>query len=470
VRKLLSMRSALEDPLLFGAVLPGESWGAWRVLLIAAMGEPLTDLERAIFRSLTGRDWEPGEPVEEFWAIIGRRGGKSRAVAVLGAYVASLVDVRHVLAPGERASLPIMSASLWQAGKINQYLDGIFSTVPALRKLVTGQTSDTISLSTRVDIECRPASFRTIRGGTMAAVIGDEVAFWRNEHSANPDTEILNAARPGVATTGGIVCCISSPYARTGECYEVFRRHFGPNGDPKVLVANAPSRVMNPTLKQSVVDRAHERDPQAAAAEYGGAFRNDLEVFLSRETIDAALVPGRIELPPVSGVRYTAFVDPSGGASDAMTLGIAHKEGETAVLDCVCVATPPFSPEEVTKQFAETLKRYRIYSVRGDRYAGEWPRERFRVHGITYEIADKPKSDIYRDCLPLFTGSRVELLDNKRLVSELQGLERRTSRGGRDSIDHRPGAHDDVANAACGALTACSAAAQNTITVHKFPF
>jgi hypothetical protein len=39
-----------------------------------------------------------------------------------------------------------------------------------------------------------------------------------------------------------------------------------------------------------------------------------------------------------------------------------------------------------------------------------------------------------------------------RLVSQLCGLERRTARGGRDSIDHPPGAHDDLANSAAGAV------------------
>jgi hypothetical protein len=46
----------------------------------------------------------------------------------------------------------------------------------------------------------------------------------------------------------------------------------------------------------------------------------------------------------------------------------------------------------------------------------------------------------------------VDLLDNDRLVTQLTSLERRTSRGGRDSIDHAPGAHDDLANAMAGAL------------------
>ena len=46
----------------------------------------------------------------------------------------------------------------------------------------------------------------------------------------------------------------------------------------------------------------------------------------------------------------------------------------------------------------------------------------------------------------------LELLDTPRLHAQLLGLERRTACGGRDSIDHAPGAHDDVANAVAGAL------------------
>src|SRR5262249_36529845 len=103
-------------------------------------------------------------------------------------------------------------------------------------------------------------------------------------------------------------------------------------------------------------------------------------------------------------------------------------------------------------EFAALLKSYRVHRVTGDRYAGEWPRERLRMHGIEYETSDRPKSDLYRDLLPLLNSGRCELLDNARLIAQLVGLERRTARSGRDSIDHAPGAHDDLANAAAGAL------------------
>jgi hypothetical protein len=47
---------------------------------------------------------------------------------------------------------------------------------------------------------------------------------------------------------------------------------------------------------------------------------------------------------------------------------------------------------------------------------------------------------------------RVELLDLPRLAIQLGGLERRTARGGKDSVDHAPGGHDDMINAAAGAI------------------
>ncbi|MGA8610365.1 MAG: hypothetical protein WB760_01355 [Xanthobacteraceae bacterium] len=105
------------------------------------------------------------------------------------------------------------------------------------------------------------------------------------------------------------------------------------------------------------------------------------------------------------------------------------------------------------------LKSYHITSVAGDRYAGESPREQFRFAGITYEVAGKTKSDLYRDALPILNSGKVELLDHLRLIAQLCSLERRTARGGRDSIDHAPGGHDDVANSVAGVV--CSLVAGN---------
>jgi hypothetical protein len=214
---------------------------------------------------------------------------------------------------------------------------------------------------------------------------------------------------------------------------------------------------MNPTVPQSIIDEAMEADPASAAAEYGAQFRTDVETYIAREVVDAAVVPDRFELPPLRGTNYIAFVDPSGGTSDSMTLAIAHRgEHDRVILDAVRERRPPFSPDDVVLEFVPLLKSYNIWTVRGDRYAGEWPRERFRARGIAYEIAEQSKSDLYRDLLPILNSGRAELLDVPRLVSQLCGLERRTARGGRDSIDHAPGAHDDVSNSVAGAIVSAT--------------
>jgi hypothetical protein len=450
------MRAALESPDYFAGLLGGASWRPWRVLLIAILGEELTDDERAIFKTLTDREREPLEPVEEFWAVIGRRGGKTRAMAVLGSYLAACVDHRDVLAPGERAVLPIMAASMLQANQAFGFVKGCFATAPNLKGLVESETADTLSLKTSVDIQVRPASFRTARGFTAIAAIGDEIAFWRSDDSANPDKEILKALRPSLATTGGMLACISSPHAKRGELYTTFKRHFGPNGHPSILVAKAPTRVMNASLSQKVVDRALEEDPEAASAEYGAEFRGDLEIFVSREAIEACVASSVLVRPPVAGVRYLGFVDPSGGSNDSMTMAIAHEERGTVVVDCIGERKAPFSPDSVVSEFSETFKAYNVSKIVGDRYAGEWPRERFRAHGITYEPAEMNRSELYLAFLPVLNSGRLELLDNPRMVAQFVGLERRTARSGKDSVDHAPGAHDDIANAVAGAVQMAS--------------
>jgi hypothetical protein len=169
-----------------------------------------------------------------------------------------------------------------------------------------------------------------------------------------------------------------------------------------------------------------------------------------------ACLGDHFELPPAQQHRYHAFVDPSGGSSDSFTLGIAHRERERIVIDAVREVQPPFSPERVVEDFANLLKGYRVTLVRGDKYAGEFPRELFRKYGIAYRTAEKSKSDLYRDVLPLLNSGSIVLPRSDRLVAQLVGLERRTTRAGRDSIDHSPNnGHDDLANAVAGAADAC---------------
>ena len=270
-------------------------------------------------------------------------------------------------------------------------------------------------------------------------MLADEIAFWYDENSANPDEEVLVALRPGLITIpGAMLLCASSPLARKGALWQAFERWHGQDDAP-ALIWRASTRTMNPSVPEEFIARELDKDQARAAAEYLAEFRTDVENFIGLEAVRACIEPGCRERGALRQWWYHAFVDPSGGSNDAMTLAIAHKEGNTVILDMVRERRPPFSPEALVEEFANELKNYRITTVAGDRYAGEWPRERFRLHGVNYEVADKSKSELYVALLPSVNSRAVDLLDDDRLVNQLVCLERTRQPGRRRPSTWRPG-------------------------------
>jgi hypothetical protein len=451
----VTILDAIDDPALFGPSFKRrEHWRAWRAFLAALFGLPMSPEERELFTRHTARESLPSAQAREAWLVVGRRGGKSFIVALIACYLAAFRDYRPFLARGERGVVMVLAADRKQARVIFRYVLALSQGVPMLAKLIVAERAESIELANSIDIEIHTASFRAVRGYTVVAALCDEIAFWpADESSANPDTEIVNALRPAMATIPtSLLVGLSSPYARRGVLWEQYRDHFGHAGND-TLVWQAESRAMNPTLDSRVVDAAYADDPTAAAAEYGAQFRSDVSAFLSDEWIDRATNHSAIELPPVAGARYHAFADPSGGGADAFTLAIAHRDGvNSIVLDALRGRRPPFNPEQVVADYAAVLKSYGLARVTGDRYAGEWVASAFRKHGISYEPSEKAKSDLYLEAEPLFARGAARILDQRPLLLELRQLERRTAPSGKDRVDHPPRGHDDFANAACGAL------------------
>ena len=470
-----AMRRGVQPSIIDVMILPqhlggwfgGGDWTAWRVFLTALFGLPLDDTlqhdilqhdtsQYGIFVRHTSRTIAPTSPAREAWMVVGRRGGKSRIAALIAVYLACYRDYSCHLAQGEYGTIPIIAADRGEARTVMRYVRG-FLGAPALRGRVVRQLTESVELQGRLQIEVHTAGFRAVRGYTIVAAICDEIAFWAGADAASPDREVLAALRPGMASIpGALLIGLSSPYARAGVLWEQYHAHYGHDDDP-VLVWQASTRDMKPSIDQELIDAAYRDDPDAAAAEYGGEFRRDVESFVSAEAVADATIEGRAALAPRSGVRYVAFVDPSGGAIDSMTLGIAHAERARAVLDALMEVRPPFSPAAVVADFVGLLRQYHIDRVVGDRYGGEWPRERFRDLGIQYELSELVKSDIYLACLARLNSRQVELLDNHQLLLQLRQLERRRGRSGKDIVDHPPKGHDDVINAAAGALVLCVA-------------
>tara|TARA_R110001592_G_scaffold44411_1_gene142956 strand:- start:1002 stop:2462 length:1461 start_codon:yes stop_codon:yes gene_type:complete len=445
---MITIRDLMTDPALFGEQFGGDSFKAWRALLAGFYGLELSEDELPHWQALTNRESAPEAAHDELYLIIGRRGGKSQAAALLAVFHACFIDYTARLSPGEVATVLCLAADRKQARSVFRYITGLMNANPMLQRLIVKESAETLELSNRVIIEVGTASFRATRGYTFAAVIADEIAFWRDADSANPDHEILNAVRPGLATLDGPLLCLSSPYAKKGVLFENYRDHYG--NDSPVLVAQAATRYMNPTLPQKIVDAALKRDPDAAKAEYLAEFRSGIEGFVTRDLIDRCTRSQPLIIPYQSGVRYFAFVDVAGGGADEYSLTIAHKEGELVVVDALYAEQG--DPASITKQYASILKDYRITTIFGDRYAADWPVQEYKKYGIVLKPSKLNRSELYLETLPALQTGGVQLPPDDRMVSQFCNLERRTGSSGRDTIDHPRGGHDDRANAIAGAF------------------
>lgn len=460
----------------FDALHPGPTWRPWRVFVSAVYGEPLsseppplpddadevtlgpdTDSDLDLFRRCTGLDAPRPGGYPEAVCVVGVQSGKSSIVATLAG---------HAALTGEPGTHALMVAQDHRSAmrSLFRYASEPFNEVPAFRREVERSTSDTLELRRGTYLSaypCRPASVRGIR-----ACIGcvDELAFFTATDGRPTDREMLRVVRGRVATTGGKVIVLSSPYGQLGTLYDLHRRHYGRDTGTLVWQASAPT--MNPALGEDYLTRMRDEDPEAALSEVEGQFRAGLSTFLDPEVIADAVEAGVRERAPVQGTRYHGYVDAaSGSGRDSFAVGIAHRDGERAVLDVTRAWRPPFNPSGVIAEAAELFRRYGLHQVSGDRYAPGFVAEGFRAANLTYEAAPRTTSETYLELLPLANAGAVVLLDDDRLLSELRGLERRRGTSGRDRVDHRPGSHDDRAIAAAGALVA---AAERPAVVRRF--
>jgi hypothetical protein len=249
---------------------------------------------------------------------------------------------------------------------------------------------------------------------------------------------------------------ISTAHKRSGLLYQKWRDAYGRN-DPDVLVVKGTTLQFNPTFDAKTIERQIASDPALYRAEYLSEWRDDLSSFISRDLLEASVDRGVLVRPPVDGVQYLSFTDASGGEHDSFTLGIAHHDKDGSVpLDLLFERQPPFDPYAVTEEIVKLLKTYRCPVVVGDNYAAKWVSQAFVKAGVMYRKSQINRSEIYLNVLPLFASGRVRLIDNPRLVTQFVSLERRTFPTGKDRVNHSPGGHDDLCNAAAGALELAS--------------
>ncbi len=234
----ISILEALEDDVLFGRLgFDAESWRPWLAFLAALFGLPMTAEQLALFQRYTGRTSAPTHPSRYAQLVVGRRGGKSRILALIAAYLAGCIDHSNHIVPGEAPVIAIIAKDRQQAKVILNYVTGFLRSIDLFADMIEDELAETIRLANGVVVEVHTASIGAPRGRTFLAVLCDEIAFWNNtSDSANPDLEVINAVRPGLSTIPYSLLLLAKLTVRKrGIFYSNYAKYFA-RDDAHVLI------------------------------------------------------------------------------------------------------------------------------------------------------------------------------------------------------------------------------------------
>ena len=294
------------------------------------------DDERATFTELTGRAHEPGQRVEELVAVVGRRGGKSRAMSTLAAYIAGLCAARSrpgetgiclVDRPGSEARRASLSNTAPPPSSNHRSSNNSSPTAPPTR----------LSSLTAFPSRFARASFRRLRGPTYVAVIADEAAFFMSdEYSVQRRCGNSQRGAPGLATTDGPLIIASCPTPSVAFCGTRTASITAKTAIRSFSSRKAPSATSTHHChNQSSTAPSPEITPPLSA-EYLAQFRNDIETFVPYEVV-AACVGDHIERAPLTDTPTltTPLWIHRVAAADSFTLAIGHRDGERFVIDAI---------------------------------------------------------------------------------------------------------------------------------------
>jgi len=428
---------------------------AQKVSLKAIYGLELDRKEKAIFRKITGRKkYKPGLEYPEATYILGRRSGKSDKLASNVALFEAC-SRKHKLSVGVIGIVMLVSSEMARQSQIlyNYCLEKLQQS-PELKKMIQNVTANEILLKNHIAIQVYPSNLARIRGQSLVAFIGDEVAFWKSS-GINIDVDIIDAARPGLDLPYSKLIKISTPYMMRGEIYNDNKRYWGRDSEDMILF-KGDTLLFNPTYSQAKINLQKKRNPIAYRTEILGEFRKDISGMYDPELIDKAINFDRpVELPYNSKFTYVAFTDVSGGGGkDSYGICIGHKQDNRIIIDVVRSRKPQFNPEEVTLQYSDLLKEYNIDFVTGDKFSGDFASNIWEKFGISYRKSAKTKSELYLESESAFNTEVVELPDKKIAIQQFKLLVRKTRSGGRDSVDTDSGTPEDEANVIAGVIVA----------------
>jgi hypothetical protein len=466
----ITLSRALADPELFGSVFAAPSFWPWRTIGKLIDGIELREpREVELFEQCTGRKYNRfnRRAVRRLIILAGRRAGKDRFSSAVAVWRAALcADWRRHQSLGEGSVVILLGADKKHSTILAKYCRGLLSR-PKLAPEVSRHTKDIVEFKNGASLEIVANDARLVRGRSAIGVFGSECCHWRtDEFAASSDEEVVGAAEPSMAMSpdGVFLMLGSSVYRKAGYMYRKYSELYGNEDadDDAGLVWFAPSAVMNPRLRPSVIEAALRENAAKANAEYNNVWREDLTGFIPADAVMACTDAGVFERPPEPGIKYLAFDDAaSGTGTDSFAVAITSRGGpdQPHILHAIKEFKPRFDPHRVIAELVPWLRSYRINEIQGDRFGAGFHSSIWEAHGFKFTPCEYTTSENYLTMLPLLLAGRdrVRLVQSATLYNQLISLERSVYAHDREAVDHprHAGAHDDVAAAVAGALALC---------------
>ncbi len=442
-------------------------WVLVRVCFDGADPADLSEPEQAIARELFGDVHRfPPEARHVLALLKGARIGGSWLCALYVLYAALTCSLAG-LAVGEIAFGVIVCPDLRLAAQAFRYVAGAVDATPAIARLVTSRSSDSITLRRPdgyvITIECLPASRggAATRGRTLFAALLDEAAFFRDADSGQVnDLETYRSVVVRVLP-GGKVLVVSTAWLESGVLFDLVQRN---HGHPETAVACiAPTLTMRDDARiRTIVEEERQRDPDNAAREFdcqvlgGGA-----SMYFDAAAINGSLRDGPINVAPVAGAATGAGAD-FGFVHDSSALAIVQIVAGYYQLSELLELRPakgaPLQPSWVVGQFALSCQRYGVRRPAAD---GHY-REAIREHLKANELELRPLPEGHSGKLEQYSQTRALLhegvcrisRDATRLVTQLREVVSKPTPGGGLSISspRKQSGHGDLVSAYVGAV------------------
>lgn len=286
---------------------------------------------------------QDGKERRELVLVLGRRAGKSLLSSLIASYEIYKLLRRgfpqsyYGLPSGAEIRVLCVANDKEQASIVYGDIQSYVESVDYFKSSLANTTQTFMKFRTENDKKkgdnSKPsinATFKSsvakgLRGRGIICSILDEIAFFIDDGNSSAE-RVYKAIMPSLAQfspkdpknkhkaigpTEGRMILISSPDAKEGFFYRMFQHAMsGDKGASDMLVVQAPTWEVNPTLDRSYYEKEYYKDPKTFMTEHGAQFSDRVRGWIEDSSdlfqcIEPTLTPrssGRVKEPHFAGI------------------------------------------------------------------------------------------------------------------------------------------------------------------------